>query len=212
MRWVFLDVGETLIDETRFWTAWADLLGVPRLTFLAVCGAVIARGGQHWEVFEIFGRPNWQTLLPQFDEVVGSFRPTDLYADALPAIDSLRRSGYRVAIFANQPTERTAELLALGVEVDAIAMSDEIGANKPSPEFFARALARAGNPDPADVAHVGDRLDNDVLPSLAAGMRAVWLKRGPWGVIVNDPPPPGTLVVRSLSEMAERIGEAWPGS
>jgi FMN phosphatase YigB (HAD superfamily) len=35
---------------------------------------------------------------------------------------------------------------------------------------------------PADqIAYVGDRLDNDVLPSLAAGMTAVFVRRGPWG-------------------------------
>ena len=50
-RWVCLDVGETLIDETRVWSIWADELGIPRLTFLAALGAVIARGGQHPDVF-----------------------------------------------------------------------------------------------------------------------------------------------------------------
>ena len=42
---VFFDVGETLLDETRIWGAWADWLGVTRLTFFAALGAVIARGG-----------------------------------------------------------------------------------------------------------------------------------------------------------------------
>lgn len=209
-RWVCLDVGETLIDETRFWSAWADLLGISHLTFMAVCGAVIARGGQHQEVFDVFGRPDWQSLLPEFNALVGAFRPTDLYADALPTLQGLRKQGYRIGIFANQPSERTAELRALGVAPDAMAMSDEMGAHKPSSEFFANVLARIGSPDPASVAHVGDRLDNDVRPSLAAGMRPVWVKRGPWGIIINDAPPAGTLVVRSLAEMVERIGEALP--
>ena len=43
---VVSDVGETLIDETRYWGEWAELLGIPRLTFLAVLGAVIERGEQ----------------------------------------------------------------------------------------------------------------------------------------------------------------------
>ena len=66
-----------------------------------------------------------------------------------------------------------------------MAMSDEWDVHKPQPEFL-RASARAdGQPEPADVAYVGDRLDNDVRPSAAAGMRAVWLRRGPWGVIAG---------------------------
>ena len=44
-RWVVFDVGETLVDETRVWSTWADVVGIPRLTFMAVLGAVIARGG-----------------------------------------------------------------------------------------------------------------------------------------------------------------------
>jgi HAD superfamily hydrolase (TIGR01549 family) len=208
-RWVCLDVGETLIDETRFWEAWADLLTLPRLTFMAVCGAVIARGGQHWEVFEALNRPDWRSLVPRHQQLCGPFRTTDLYADALPALADLRGRGYRLAIVANQPVERTAELRALGVAPEAMAMSDELGVHKPAPEFFARALELMGSPDAADVAHVGDRLDNDVRPSAAAGMRPVWLKRGPWGMIVNDAPPTGTLVVSSLAELAQRIDEVW---
>jgi hypothetical protein len=42
---VFFDVGETIIDETREYGKWADWLGVPRRTFSAVFGAVIASGG-----------------------------------------------------------------------------------------------------------------------------------------------------------------------
>ena len=53
MRAVVFDVGETLVDETRMWTDWADWLGVPRLTFLASLGAVIARGGDHRAVFDM---------------------------------------------------------------------------------------------------------------------------------------------------------------
>jgi FMN phosphatase YigB (HAD superfamily) len=30
---------------------------------------------------------------------------------------------------------------------------------------------------------VGDRLDNDIRPALAAGMVAVFLRRDPWGYI-----------------------------
>ena len=38
VRAVFLDVGETLVDETRNWEAWADFLDVPRFTLLgALC-------------------------------------------------------------------------------------------------------------------------------------------------------------------------------
>ena len=65
-----------------------------------------------------------------------------------------------------------------------------------------------GNPDPLDVAYVGDRADNDVKPSAAAGMRAVWLRRGPWGVIWDEAPQ-AVLTVYSLTELVNRLDEVW---
>ena len=38
------------------------------------------------------------------------------------------------------------------------------------------------------IAYVGDRLDNDVLPARAAGMVAVFLRRGPWGFMHAEQP------------------------
>ena len=209
-RWVCLDVGETLIDETRIWSLWADELGVPRLTFLGALGAVIARGGEHRDVFPIFGADDWQPRLVAVERAYGGFKHADLYPDALRAVTDLRRQGYRVAIVANQPEIRKEQLLALGFEVEVMAMSEGMGVSKPDPAFFDRTLELMGGPEPAAVAYVGDRVDNDVLPSIAAGMRAVWLRRGPWGVIQRLPEgPQPTLVVDSLAELVKRIGDAW---
>ncbi|MBW3613574.1 MAG: haloacid dehalogenase, partial [Chloroflexi bacterium] len=99
-RWVCLDVGETLIDETRIWSIWADELGVPRLTFLAALGAVIARGGEHRDVFPMFGADDWPLRLPSVEATYGGFRAEDLYPDALPALEALRQD-HRLAIIAN---------------------------------------------------------------------------------------------------------------
>lgn len=209
-RWVCLDVGETLIDETRVWSLWADELRVPRLTLLAALGAVIARGGEHRDVFTLFGADDWPQRLPVVERAYGGFRPDDLYPDALRAVHGLRRAGYRVSIVANQPEARTAQLRAIGIEADVMAMSDGMRAWKPDPAFFAAALELMGSPPASTVAYVGDRVDNDVLPSAAAGMRAVWIRRGPWGVIQQLPE--GTtpaLTVGTLDELVERIGEAW---
>jgi len=55
---VFFDVGEVIVDETHEYGTWADWLGVPRHTFSAVFGAVIARGGDYRETFQHF-RPGF---------------------------------------------------------------------------------------------------------------------------------------------------------
>lgn len=209
-RWVILDVGETLIDETRVWSTWADQLGIPRLTLMAALGAQIAGGGQHHDVFAWFGISNWREWASSMEGAYGGFQHVDLYPDAMRSMAALRDRGYRLAIIANQPAQRTAELRALGVEAEVMAMSAEMGLSKPDPAFFARALELISSPPPGEVAYVGDRVENDVIPAAAAGMRSVWIRRGPWGLIQQLPP--GTvpaLVVDSLDELVERIGEAW---
>jgi HAD superfamily hydrolase (TIGR01549 family) len=210
-RWVALDVGETLIDETRIWSVWADLIGVPRLTLMAALGAEVASAGHHQNAFEIVGKPNWRELWPRFEELYGGFRADDLYPDALGTVGDLCKAGYRVAIVANQPAARTAELRALGFEPDVMAMSDEMGVHKPDPAFFGRALELMQVTEPGSVAYVGDRVDNDVVPAAAAGIRPVWVRRGPWGVIQQLPDElvPRTLEVDSLAELVTRIAEVW---
>jgi HAD superfamily hydrolase (TIGR01549 family) len=207
-RWVCLDVGETLIDETRIWSIWADVLGIPRLTFMAAFGAAVDRAGEHQDVFTIVRRPDWRDLLPKVLELHGPFQPSDLYPDVFPTLTALRERGYRLAIVANQPRARTEDLQALGIDAEVIAMSEEIGVHKPDPRFFEIALELMGGPAPADVAYVGDRADNDVKPSAAAGMRAVWLRRGPWGVIWDEAPE-AVVTVNSLTELVDRVEEVW---
>jgi len=185
IRAVVFDVGETLIDETRHWGEWADWLGVPRLTFFAGLGAVIERGWHHRRVFQLV-RPglDLDAEVRRRAEAGWTYRfePDDFYPDALPCLAALAAAGYRIGIAGNQPEAAEAALAAAGVRADFVASSARWGVEKPHPTFFAKVAEAAGEP-PAAIAYVGDRLDNDVLPAKAAGMLAVFLRRGPWGVI-----------------------------
>lgn len=85
IRAVWFDVGETLIDESHEYHDWADWLSVPRHTFSAAFGAVIARGGSYLEVFQHF-RPGFdlaQQRQARIDAGLGEFvTARDLYPDA----------------------------------------------------------------------------------------------------------------------------------
>jgi len=70
----------------------------------------------------------------------------------------------------------------MDLDVDFITSSARLGVEKPAHRFFVEIARLAGAP-PADIAYVGDRLDNDVLPARDAGMVGVLLERGPWGRI-----------------------------
>ncbi|HWH33574.1 MAG TPA: HAD family hydrolase, partial [Egibacteraceae bacterium] len=130
--------------------------------------------------------------------------------DALPGLAALRGAGLRVAVVANQPASRTAELRALGVDAEVMAMSDELGVAKPDPAFFARVLELVDAPAER-VAYVGDRVDNDVLPALRAGLRPVWLRRGPWAALQRLPAGVAVTEARGLPELAGRFAPPVSG-
>ena len=204
VRAVFFDVGETLIDETRLWGAWADWLDIPRPTFFAALGGVIERGEHHRRAFEI-ARTGFdldrERAARDAAGVPDSFEPSDFYPDALPCLRALREEGYLVGIAGNQPARTEAAQRAMGLPVDVVASSEGWGVEKPSPEFFARIAQEAGVRS-GEIAYVGDRLDNDVLPALAAGMIAVFLRRGPWGFLHASRPEAARAHLR-LDSLAE---------
>ena len=184
VRAVIFDVGETLVDETRSWGEWADWLGVSRLAFFGALGSVIERGLHHRQVFEEL-RPGLDLDRERERRLLAGPPPgrigrADLYPDARPCLDALRARGYWLGLAGNQPASAEADLRALALPVDWVLCSESSGVEKPSPAFFARIVAEARLPA-REIAYVGDRLDNDVLPAMAAGMRGIFLRRGPWG-------------------------------
>jgi FMN phosphatase YigB (HAD superfamily) len=87
-----------------------------------------------------------------------------------------------VGLAGNQPEDAETALADANTPADFIASSARWGVEKPSPLFFAKVVEAAGVPA-GQIAYVGDRLDNDVLPALEAGMTAIFIRRGPWGYI-----------------------------
>jgi FMN phosphatase YigB (HAD superfamily) len=184
---VVFDVGETLVDETRQCEEAADAVGVPRFTFMALAGAAIARGLQPQEhVYDWLG-------VAQPD--VGPFGEDDFYPDALPCLRALRERGLVVGAAGNMGAANEA---VVSPHVDFVGSSERFGVAKPKPEFFARIVEELDR-RADEIAYVGDRVDNDVAPALAAGMVAVHVRRGPWGYLHE--PPEGALRVHSLGEL-----------
>jgi putative hydrolase of the HAD superfamily len=77
--------------------------------------------------------------------------------------------------------------------VDGVVTSAEVGAAKPEPRVFERALTVAGVPA-GEALHAGDKVDNDVEGAAAAGIRAVLVQR-------EGEPPEGVTAIRSLQEL-----------
>ena len=145
----------------------------------------------------------------RLDETTGGFSYVamdDLYPDALDCLRALAADGYRLGVAANQPAATAAVIEGLGIPLDLVGMSADWGLHKPDPAFF-EPLARELALPPAAIAYVGDRVDNDVRPAHAAGMTAVFLRRGPWGWIQagREDPPEADLSITSLAELPEAL-------
>ena len=218
IRAVFFDVGETLVDETRQWTSWADWLGVTPLTFCAALGAVIERGEHHRRVFDYFAPGLDIAAEDARRQAAGkgyAIEARDLYPDALPALAALKARGLKIGIAGNQPEQAEAALSEAGVAADYLASSARWGVEKPSPRFFEKIAEMAGLP-PHEIAYVGDRLDNDVIPAREAGLFAVFLVRGPWGTVHagRSEKARASLVIDRLSDLPaalERVAGQGPG-
>ncbi|MFE9127118.1 HAD family hydrolase [Streptomyces sp. NPDC007148] len=186
IRAVVFDVGECLVDETTEYGTWADWLGVPRHTFAAMFGAVIAQGRDYREVFQEF-RPGFD-LYEEREKRAAAGKPehfgeADLYPDARDALATLRADGLWLGIAGNQ-TVRAGRLLRelFTGDVDLIGTSDDWDASKPDLEFFHR-VAEVVPAEPGEILYVGDRVDNDIRPAVAAGMLTALVHRGPWATI-----------------------------
>ncbi len=101
------------------------------------------------------------------------------FADAAETLETLKARGYHLGIIANQVAGTAQRLDAWGLlkYFDVVAASAELGVAKPDKLIFEKALEMAGC-QPHNAVMVGDRLDNDIFPAKALGMRTVWMRKG----------------------------------
>lgn len=123
------------------------------------------------------------------DEALAEFQRlrnrVTLYEDVIPALEILGRDRLLVAL-----TNGTADLdvIGLGGYFDARFSAAGLGARKPEAAIFEGVCARVSL-SPADIVHVGDDPENDVIGPRRVGMPAVWLNRSgmEWPAHVEPP-------------------------
>jgi FMN phosphatase YigB (HAD superfamily) len=124
------------------------------------------------------------------------FSDRDLHGDALPCLAALRARGLRLGAAGNMYA-RHEEFLR--PHVDFVGSSEGWGVEKPDTGFFAHVVEEADAPA-GQILYVGDRVDNDVVPALAAGLRAIRIRRGAHAHVES---PPDTITIASLVELPE---------
>lgn len=127
----------------------------------------------------------------------------EMYDDVVPALRELAARGYRIGVISNSHRSLDAfrEHFALQDVIHCGVSSFEHGYLKPHRSIFDEALARAGATAETSVM-VGDSVRHDVSGALAAGLRAVLLRRS--GDVPDDAPA-GVPIIQSLIELAAHL-------
>ncbi len=198
LKAVVFDVGETLVDEERWWRELAVRAGLQPHVVWAALGVTIERGEEHDTLWRHLGidRPQgwWHGITYTLD---------DLYPDALDCLRRTRELGLQVGIVGNQTEALEAWARDASLPADVISSSASLGVRKPDPAFFAKVVELMGC-RVEEAAYVGDRVDNDVLPAAGAGLVAVHVRRGPWGMLQSTPPE-AAFVVDDLASLPDAL-------
>ncbi len=172
VKWIFFDLGSTLIDETEAdrqrildMTAGTEITETQYREKRLEC---IRQGLSGDSAIAFFGltKTPWHSELEQ------------PYPDARPTLEALKGRGFRLGVIANQ-NPGTVERLRrwdLLQFFDVVVASAEAGVAKPDPAIFRIALEQAGCA-PAQALMVGDRMDNDIAPANRLGMHSVRVLR-----------------------------------
>ena len=188
VKWVFFDVGSTLVDEIKKTIAGSNV------TYSEFMDTLVQLEGDFKSVCASFGlKPApWNSD----DEVV--------YPEAEDCLRALSKR-YRIGVIANQNPGSKQRLDRIGLlkYIDLVIASAEEGVAKPDLRIFQIALDRA-NCKPEEAVMVGDRIDNDIIPANKIGMKTVWIRQGFGGLAqpqaaVETP----DYTINNLSELFE---------
>ncbi|MBR3876246.1 MAG: HAD family hydrolase [Clostridia bacterium] len=174
VEWIFFDLGSTLVDETEAYDRRArEMIAETDISFKEFDDARIALARKGLDgnsaAIEYFGltKTPWHSEheLP--------------YPDAHSTLAALCDKGYRLGVIANQNsgTRERLEKWGLLKFFDLVVASSDVGYSKPDRRIFEKAFEFAGCMAYESLM-VGDRLDNDMIPAKALGMKTVWLKQG----------------------------------
>jgi putative hydrolase of the HAD superfamily len=151
-----------------------DIARLERGWWRAIVQAVVVDGG----LAATLTGGVFDTYFERLYEHFGTGGAWRVYPDVVPTLAALRNRGVALGVITNYDTRvhRVLDELGLSPLLASVTIPADVGAAKPAPAIFARALAAAGVPAP-DAVYVGDSLDDDYHGARAAGLNAVLLDR-----------------------------------
>lgn len=179
IKCIFFDVGYTLINEDDAWEQRcieqaemeeAKMLGLsPKQIYDEIIHASIAYQPQYRTVVKKFGFSKSAPYRHEFEK---------LYNNVDYILQSLSQK-YKLGIIANQTDGLVERLSSWGIlkYFSLIISSWDYQIMKPDIKLFQIAVGKSGY-NASETVMVGDRLDNDIFPAKAIGMKTIWIKQG----------------------------------
>lgn len=179
MKTVFFDIGYTLVNEDAVWEkrckeqAETEEAKQSNITPDDIYNEM--------EKAAICGLPQYRTMINRFHfNEIAPYRHEfeELYEDALYVLKTLSGK-YKLGVIANQPDGLKKRLESFGIlqYFTYIVSSWDVQLVKPDIRIFEYALKTA-ECTPENAFMVGDRIDNDIIPAKAVGMKTIWIKHG----------------------------------
>ena len=187
-RWLFFDLGNTLISEERAWERRIQRL-VSSLERYGRRRAIEEVRAALREASEEFApRLITRAIEKLIDDlecrksILAEARyDKELESPYEGAEQTLRAlsSRYRIGVIANQPagTEERLRKWGLMSFISICLSSTEVGLEKPDPAIFQLALSQSGC-EPEQAVMIGDRLDNDIRPARLLGWKTIRIAQG----------------------------------
>ncbi|MET9183156.1 HAD-IA family hydrolase [Kitasatospora aureofaciens] len=114
-------------------------------------------------------------------ELAASVKP---FPGVIETLTAVREDGHQIVVVTNGGAQiQRAKLTASGIAdvVDAVCISEEIGARKPGRRIFEAAAASVGRDLSQGGWMIGDNAELDVVGGRDAGLRTIWISHGrPW--------------------------------
>lgn len=178
LKWIFFDLGSTLIDET-------DCIEYRIAeTLKQACAPSKEEFNRQMEYFASVNMLPYKDTVKKFglENIRWPKELEKLYPESHEVLQALH-GRYKLGIIANQSAGTEERLVQFGIReyFDVVVASAEAGIAKPDKRIFELALSQAGC-SACDACMVGDRLDNDITPAAEMGMSTVWVRQGWFGM------------------------------
>jgi HAD superfamily hydrolase (TIGR01549 family) len=187
-RWLFFDLGNTLISEERAWERRiqrlvSSLERYGRRRAIEEVRAAVREASEEFAprlitraIEKLIDDLECRKLIlaeARYDKGLES-----LYEGAEQTLRALS-SRYRIGVIANQPAGTEERLTKWGLMpfISICLSSTEVGLEKPDPAIFQLALSQSACQPPQAVM-IGDRLDNDIRPARLLGWKTIRIAQG----------------------------------